>query len=127
MICARFRASTLRALIAGVAGVMTMFFTAGGASAQEQPRYGGELVFVVPPEPASYDAHREGTFALVHPLAPVYSTLLRFDPFDRTGTKVVGDLAELWTVSKDGLRDRSPSRANRAGCVPIAPQGCEAP
>src|SRR5215510_1484880 len=98
----RFRASTFRALIAGVAGVISMLFTAAGAAAQEQPRYGGELVFVVPTEPASYDAHREGTFALVHPLAPVYSTLLRFDPFDRTGTKVVGDLAESWTVAKDG-------------------------
>jgi peptide/nickel transport system substrate-binding protein len=98
----RFRTSTLRALIAGVAGVMSMLLTTAGADAQERPRYGGELVFVVPTEPASYDAHREGTFALVHPLAPVYSTLLRFDPTDRTGTKVVGDLAESWTVAKDG-------------------------
>src|SRR5438132_718743 len=73
-----------------------------GVDAQERPRYGGELVYVVPTEPASYDGHREGTFALVHPLAPVYSTLLRFDPTDRTGTKVVGDLAESWTVAKDG-------------------------
>ena len=102
MTCVRFSASTLRALIAGVAGVMWMLFTTAGAEAQDKPRYGGELVFVVPTEPASYDAHREGTFALVHPLAPVYSTLLRFDPTDRTGTKVVGDLAESWTVAKDG-------------------------
>jgi peptide/nickel transport system substrate-binding protein len=28
--------------------------------------------------------------------------LLRFDPTDRTGTKVVGDLAESWTIAKDG-------------------------
>ena len=98
----RFRTSTLRALIAGVAGVMSMLFITAGGEAQDKPRYGGELVFVVPTEPASYDAHREGTFALVHPLAPVYSTLLRFDPTDRTGTKVIGDLAESWTVAKDG-------------------------
>jgi peptide/nickel transport system substrate-binding protein len=100
MASVRLRASTL--LIAGVAGVMSMLFTTAGPDAQERPRYGGELVFVVPTEPASYDAHREGTFALVHPLAPVYSTLLRFDPFDRTGTKVVADLAESWTVARDG-------------------------
>ena len=31
------------------------------ASAQETPRHGGELVFVVPGEPPSYDAHRENT------------------------------------------------------------------
>src|SRR5712691_2151508 len=34
------------------------------AAAQETPRHGGELVLVVPAEPPSYDAHREGTFAL---------------------------------------------------------------
>ncbi|MEK7370504.1 MAG: ABC transporter substrate-binding protein [candidate division NC10 bacterium] len=75
----------------------------GPASAQETPRPGGELVFVVPGEPPSYDAHRENTFALIHPAAPHYNTLLRVDPFDRTGTRPVGDLAESWTISKDGL------------------------
>jgi len=70
--------------------------------AQGTPRPGGELVFVVPAEPPSYDAHREETFALVHPAAPHYSTLLRVDPTDRTGTRIVGDLAESWTVAKDG-------------------------
>ena len=34
---------------------------------------------------------------------PHYNTLLRVDPFDKTGTKPVGDLAESWTVSKDQL------------------------
>ncbi len=65
------------------------------------PRVGGELTFVVPGEPPSYDAHREETFALIHPAAPHYNTLLRIDPFDRTGTRVVGDLAMSWTVSSD--------------------------
>jgi peptide/nickel transport system substrate-binding protein len=75
----------------------------GPAAAQDKPRHGGELVFVVPSEPPSYDAHQEETFGLIHPMAPLYSTLLRVDPFDKTGTKPVGDLAESWTVSKDGL------------------------
>jgi peptide/nickel transport system substrate-binding protein len=65
------------------------------------PRAGGELRFVVPGEPPSYDAHREETFALIHPAAPHYNTLLRIDPFDKTGTRVVGDLAKSWTVSPD--------------------------
>ena len=56
-----------------------------------------------PSEPPSYDGHREETFGLIHPFAPFYSTLLRVDPTDPTGTKPVGDLAESWTVSKDGL------------------------
>ena len=65
------------------------------------PRHGGELTFLVPAEPPSYDAHREETFALMHPGAPHYNTLLRIDPFDKTGTRVVGDLAESWAVSSD--------------------------
>jgi len=71
------------------------------AAAQDKPRHGGELVFVVPAEPPSYDGHREGTFAMVHPVAPHYNTLLRVDPTDRSGTKVIGDLAESWTISQD--------------------------
>ncbi len=71
-------------------------------AADDKPRYGGELVFVVPAEPPSYDAHREETFALIHPAAPHYNTLLRTDPTDRSGTRIVGDLAESWTISKDG-------------------------
>src|SRR5262245_31737599 len=65
------------------------------------PRAGGELTFVVPGEPPSYDAHREETFALIHPAAPHYNTLLRIDPLDPTGTRVVADLATSWTVSSD--------------------------
>ncbi|HEV8643144.1 MAG TPA: ABC transporter substrate-binding protein [Methylomirabilota bacterium] len=72
------------------------------AAAQERARPGGELVFVVPAEPPSLDAHREETFALVHPAAPHYNTLLRVDPYDRSGTRIVGDLAESWSGSKDG-------------------------
>src|SRR5712691_10013975 len=66
---------------------------AAPAAAQDKPRYGGELIFVVPAEPPSFDAHQEETFAMLHPGAPQYNTLLRVDPTDRTGTKVIGDLA----------------------------------
>src|SRR2546425_12383257 len=72
------------------------------AMAQDKPRYGGELIFAVPSEPPSYDGHREETFGVIHPMAPHYNTLLRTDPNDKTGTKVVGDLAESWTMAKDG-------------------------
>jgi Bacterial extracellular solute-binding proteins, family 5 Middle/Double zinc ribbon len=71
------------------------------AVAPAHPRAGGELKFVVPGEAPSYDAHREETFALIHPAAPHYNTLLRIDPLDPTGTLVVGDLATSWTVSPD--------------------------
>jgi len=75
----------------------------GAAQAQDTPRYGGELIFLVPSGPPSYDGHQEGTFGVVHPLAPHYNTLLRMDPKDRTGTRPVPDLAESWTISPDGL------------------------
>ncbi len=89
------RRAVVIALLIGLAAIP--------AIAQEKPRSGGELVFVVPSEPPSYDAHQEETFGLIHPMAPHYSTLLRVDPFDKTGTKPVGDVAESWTVSRDGL------------------------
>ena len=76
---------------------------AAPALAQDKPRYGGELIFPVPSEPPSYDGHREETFGLIHPIAPFYSTLLRVDPRDPSGTKPIGDLAESWTISRDGL------------------------
>src|SRR3989441_1914474 len=75
---------------------------AAPAGAQEKPRYGGELVFAVPSEPPSYDAHREETFGVIHPMAPHYNPLRRPDPADKTATRIVGDLAESWTISKDG-------------------------
>jgi peptide/nickel transport system substrate-binding protein len=82
--------------------VLAMAVVAAPAYADDKPRNGGELVFVVPSEPPSYDAHQEETFGVIHPMAPHYSTLLRVDPTDKTGTKPVGDLAESWTVSKEG-------------------------
>ena len=64
----------------------------------DKPRPGGELVFLVPSEPPSYDGHREGTFGVVHPLAPHYNTLLRIDPTDTDRARAsVPDLAESWT------------------------------
>jgi peptide/nickel transport system substrate-binding protein len=90
----------------GITAFVTMMLLgllAAPAFAQDKPRSGGELVFVVPSEPPSYDAHQEETFGVIHPMAPLYSTLLKVDPFDKSGTKPVGDLAESWTTSKDNL------------------------
>src|SRR4029450_4965033 len=75
---------------------------ASPAAAQDKPRYGGELIFAVPSEPPSYDRHREETFGVIHPLAPHYNTLMRVDLTDKSGTKIVNDLAESWTMAKDG-------------------------
>jgi peptide/nickel transport system substrate-binding protein len=67
----------------------------------QQPRSGGELVFAVGELPPSFDGHRETTFGMLHPVAPHYSTLLRFDP--QNYPKIVGDVAERWSFSRDGL------------------------
>ena len=66
--------------------LMAMSASAHGA---ETPRAGGELVFAVGETPPSFDGHRETTFAMLHPIAPHYSTLLRFDLVDHR----VGGLA----------------------------------
>src|SRR5947207_14082000 len=92
----------LRLIFVAIVSTLAITVATDPASAQDKPRYGGELVFVVPAEPPTYDGHREGTFALVHPMAPHYNTLLRTDPNDRTGTKVVPDVGESWTISPDG-------------------------
>src|SRR5919112_5901156 len=67
----------------------------------QQPRSGGELVFAVGELPPSFDGHRETTFGMLHPVAPHYSTLLRFDP--QNYPKIVGDVAARWLFSRDGL------------------------
>ena len=91
------RAMSWLSLVALAAAIVAPLVTV----AQEKPRPGGELVFVVAAEPPSFDGHREETFAMLHPGAPQYNTLMRVDPTDRTGTKFIGDLAESWTISQD--------------------------
>ncbi|MDZ4340460.1 MAG: ABC transporter substrate-binding protein [candidate division NC10 bacterium] len=86
-------------LCIGVLGLALM--TASAAMAAETPKAGGTMNFAVAETPPSFDGHRETTFAMLHPVAPHYSTLLRFDPDNYP--KIVGDVAESWTISKDGL------------------------
>ena len=82
-----------------VLGALALFSFRGLAA--EAPRPGGELVFAVAETPPSFDGHRETTFAMLHPIAPHYSTLLRFDP--QNYPKIIGDVAESWSFSRDGL------------------------
>jgi len=70
------------------------------ASAAEQARRGGTLVFGVNSgDPPTYDCHQSTLFPIIHLLSPHYSNLLRIDI--PSYPKVVGDLAESWTVSDD--------------------------
>ena len=53
---------------------------AGGAMADETPKSGGTLEFVVGSKIPSYDAHVETTFGMIHPISPFYSLLIRVNP-----------------------------------------------
>ena len=51
--------------------------------------------------PRTFDCHAAATSFALQVLAPHYSTLLKYDPDDFS--KIVGDLADSWTVSPDRL------------------------
>ena len=70
-----------------------------GAGTEETPKRGGTLAFAVESEPANYDCHANVSFAFLHPVAPHYSMLLKFDAANYPAIK--GDLAESWSVSPD--------------------------
>lgn len=92
-----------RQMFVGALLALMIFVSSPSVQAAEKgtPRSGGELVIAVGGTPPSFDGHRETTFAMLHPVAPHYSTLLRFDLLNYP--KVIGDVAESWSVSKDGL------------------------
>jgi peptide/nickel transport system substrate-binding protein len=96
---------TLTRLTKGVAAVsaglivLALVMAPTAMAQQLGPKHGGTLTFAVPKDPPSFDGHRENTFALIHPVAPHYSLLIKFDQWNYP--KIVGDVAESWTVSKD--------------------------
>lgn len=81
-----------------MAAALTM---AAGTAGAQTPRNGGLLKFAVGAEPPNYDCHANSSFAFIHPVRPHYNTLLKFDTAKYPAIK--GDLAESWTVAKDGL------------------------
>src|ERR1700752_2555809 len=94
---------TRRRLVAS-AVVATFLAFGGRAVADTTPKHGGPLEFAVTVEPGNYDCHANISFAFLHPIAPHYSTLLKFDAANYP--QIVGDLAESWTVSVDRLTYR---------------------
>jgi peptide/nickel transport system substrate-binding protein len=90
--------SAVKVALAALAGLLLAGIQAGIA---QTPKRGGILNFAVVGEMPNYDCHASTTFALVHPIAPHYSTLLRFS--GPHYPRIEGDAAESWDVSKDGL------------------------
>lgn len=81
--------------------LLVIWIPTAPSEAQQQPRRGGTLNYIVNAAPPSFDAHRETTFAMIHPIRPHYNLLIKFDTHNFP--KVIGDLAESWTASRDGL------------------------
>ncbi len=97
-----FRMTTpCRAAFMGAAAALALATASPAAEsgAAAVPKRGGTLVFAVESEPANYDCHANVSFAFLHPVAPHYSTLLKFDADSYPA--VTGDLAQSWTVSPD--------------------------
>ncbi|MGH7301507.1 MAG: ABC transporter substrate-binding protein, partial [Candidatus Rokuibacteriota bacterium] len=81
-----------------VAGVVSAPVDAGAA---DTPRRGGTLLAAIGADPPSLDPHQESTFANIQLVAPLYSTLLQFDPYSYP--KIIGDAATEWKIAPDGL------------------------
>jgi len=63
------------------AGLAAVLGVAATAVAEETPKQGGMLTYMIPADaPPSLDGHRETTYATVHTAAPFYSTLIRVNP-----------------------------------------------
>src|SRR5215468_2499879 len=57
------------------------------AAADEEPKRGGSLNYMIPADaPPSFDGHRETTYATVHTAAPFYSVLIRINPDNPSST-----------------------------------------
>jgi peptide/nickel transport system substrate-binding protein len=88
----------LRRLSPLLATIMACALTPASA---ETPKRGGTLNFAVVAETSSYDCHASQTFALLHPISPFYSLLVKWDATENS--QIIGDLAKTWTVAPDGL------------------------
>src|SRR5881275_1905332 len=73
------------------------------ATAEEMPKRGGVLTFMIPADaPPSFDAQREETYATIHSAAPFYSTLIRANPMDPGSPDLVCDLCTEMPQPTDG-------------------------
>src|SRR5277367_5947763 len=87
------------------AGLALLLSLAAPAFADEIPKHGGILTFMIPADsPPSFDGHRENTFATIHAVAPFYSVLIRANPQNPADTtEFVCDVCtEIPTPTDDG-------------------------
>ena len=74
------------------------------AGAADTPKHGGTLTYVIAADaPPSFDGHREQTYAMIHPVAPFYSLLVRVNPENPASNEFVCDLCtEMPKPTDDG-------------------------
>src|SRR5712691_11023106 len=99
----RFRCYRVLSSVVVLAVVLGSVVAATPAPVQaaDTPRRGGVLLAAIGADAPSLDIHQESTFAALQPVAPLYSTLLQFDPYNYPS--VIGDVASAWKISPDGL------------------------
>jgi len=92
-----------KSTLATIVGAISLI--AAPAAADETPKHGGILTYMIPADaPPSLDGHRETTFATVHAAAPFYSLLIRVNPDNPSSTTdFVCDLCtDMPTPTDDG-------------------------
>src|SRR3954447_3576904 len=93
----------IRSRMAGAAA-LAVLAAAAPAGAADEPKHGGTLTYMIAADaPPSFDGHREQTFAMIHPVAPFYSLLVRVNPENPASNDFVCDLCtEMPKPSDDG-------------------------
>ena len=87
-------------ILAGSAAALLLAVNVAEAAT---PKYGGILNFVVGSKIPSMDGHMEGTFGMIHPIRPFYSTLIRVNPENPgSTTDFVCDVCSSFSSSDDG-------------------------
>lgn len=82
-----------------VYGLCAVLAACASPAVAQQPQRGGTFVFGSNAEPSTYDCHAAASATVLVAVAPFYSTLVKFD--SAAYPKIVGDLAESWTISDD--------------------------
>ena len=87
------------------AGLFAALAAALPAAAEETPKHGGILTYMIPADaPPSFDAQREETYATIHSAAPFYSVLIRANPMDPASPDMVCDLCTEMPKPTDNNR-----------------------
>ena len=85
------------------AGFAVALVMALPVAAEETPKHGGILTYVIPADsPPSFDAHREETYATIHSAAPFYSTLIHVNPMEPGSPDPICDLCTEMPQPTDG-------------------------